>query len=355
MRLRWAVLFALLGGCNESLPPASAVTDFRVVAARVDIEEEAGRANPNPGEAMQASLLVIDQGAPASGSSGDAALTPAPLQWVLVACLPLPTTIGPPLCRTPIEPCEGCDETPPDDPLATPVVRFSAPSESELEEAEASSLLLQGVVCGNGAPSQEALLAFLMGETEELEPCEGPPTIEGQSVEGRVVAVQIPIERNAGDPNLNPELLDVLLNGQPWPPPYDRSVPRETPRTGCVSDLEDLSEAERSAHPRAGSPPSAIDLSVTRESLQTYVEADQTITEEIQVSWLADGGSYESSFSFITDPARSVLTRWQPFPEAADDGVLVRFNFVIRDGRGGTDWFERGLCVLPPDDEQTPP
>ena len=79
------------------------------------------------------------------------------------------------------------------------------------------------------------------------------------------------------------------------------------------------------------------------------------LTEEIQVSWLGDGGGFERTFSFITSPANSVLTAWQPAPTAPDDGELVRFNFVIRDGRGGTDWVERGLCVLPPEPDPPPP
>jgi len=94
---------------------------------------------------------------------------------------------------------------------------------------------------------------------------------------------------------------------------------------------------------------------VTQDSLQSYAVGDMTMTEEIQVSWLTDSGDLERTFSFITDPARSVLTLWQPFAEAPEDGLLVRLTFVIRDGRGGTDWVERGLCVLPPTPTESPP
>ena len=88
---------------------------------------------------------------------------------------------------------------------------------------------------------------------------------------------------------------------------------------------------------------------------QTGLKAETAVIEEIQVSWLTDGGDLERTFSFITDPARSVLTQWQPFPDAPEDGSLVRLTFVIRDGRGGTDWVERGLCVLPPPAVESPP
>ncbi|UCH28769.1 MAG: hypothetical protein JSV06_10885, partial [Myxococcales bacterium] len=193
-----------------------------------------------------------------------------------------------------------------------------------------------------------AILRFLMGESDDLIPCEGPPKILGVPVQGRFVAVSIGIEDDPADPNVHPELQNVLLNGATWPPPYDQGVPRTAPRTGCAADLEGLTEEERMAHPRAGDQSSIIDLSVTSRSLQTFMVGDMEVTEEIQVSWLADGGGFERTFSFITDPATSVLTQWKPFGSASENGELVRFNLVIRDGRGGSDWVERGLCILPP-------
>jgi hypothetical protein len=34
-------------------------------------------------------------------------------------------------------------------------------------------------------------------------------------------------------------------------------------------------------------------------------------------------------------------------PGAAPDSGVVRFFFVVRDSRGGTDWLERAVCVAP--------
>ena len=344
--MKKAVLFALLliAACGESFPPASLVTDFRAVAARVEAADDPTRANPSPGDATEVSVLAIDR-----GSNQSPTLTPGPLQWAFIPCVPLPTTFGPPICGTLIDPCEGCIATPPDEPLAEPeMMRFTAPSADELDMFQAESVLFQGVLCSNGTPSPESIQRFLLGESDDLSPCEGPPTIEDQPIEGRFLAVTIPIETDPSDPNLNPELVNVLLDGRPWPPPYDQGVPRTTAATGCSIDLEGLTQEQRDQHPRAGDDPSIVELSVTQESLQTFTVDDVEETEEIQVSWLADGGGFERTFSFITDPARSVLTQWRPFADAPETGELIRFNFVVRDGRGGTDWFERGLCILPP-------
>jgi hypothetical protein len=341
-----SLAFSFLIACSESFLPASAVTDLRVVGARVDVEGAPGRANPSPGDDTQVSILVIDQGAPASEPPEEPALTPPLLTWSFVACVPTATRIGPPICGAPIEPCDGCTGPPSTDPLAFPVIGFQVPSEEALDAVEAREVILQGVVCSNGSPSQDAIFRFITGETDDLVPCEGPPIVAGRPIEGRFVTVQIPIERDAQNPNLNPEIAgdSIRLNGRPWPPPYEQGVPRDAPLTGCEADLDD---EDRARHPVAGSAPLTINLSVTDDSLQPFTVDGVDLTEEIQVSWLADGGGFEVSFSFITDPARSILTQWRPFSSASEDGSLVRFTFVIRDGRGGTDWVERGLCVLP--------
>ena len=358
MRLLGLTLLCLALACSESFPPASEVTDLRVVGARVEADGQAERARPEPGDEVEVSLLVIDT--PSDPPVEEPALTPPALQWTFAACVPQPTLIGVPICGRPIEPapCDGCEGTPPEDPLDFPVVRFRVPSATELEEAQADSVLLQGIVCIHGVPSVLAIQRFLRGEANDLDPCEAeppPPDQEGPLLpqppdpEGRLVNVQIPIESTPEDPNLNPQISDVRLNDMPWPPPYDQGVPRGAPRTGC---LEALTEEQREHHPIAGSQPSKIELTVPRESLQAYMVGDISRDEEIQISWLADGGSLERTFSFITAPEGSAdpspaLTNWQAFTSVPPDGKLVRFNFVIRDGRGGTDWVERGLCVGP--------
>lgn len=340
-------LVCALAACSESFVPAWAVTNLRVVGALIQVDGHPERANPDPGDDVQVTLHVIDKGAP--DASELPALTPPLVQWSFVACIPLPTLRGTPICAVQIQTCDGCRATPPEDPFALPVMRFQVPSQSELDAAQADHVLLQGAICADGPPAEDAILRFILGETDDLNACEDP------NHEGRFVSVSIPIEIDPEDPELNPEIMDVFLNGFPWPPPYDRGVPRDAPRTGCRADLAALSPAQQAAHPVAGSPASNLKLAVTAESFQSYTIDDVTLTEEMQVSWLTDAGALDATFSFITVPAQSVLTQWQAPTSAPEDGLLVRMNFVIRDGRGGTDWAERGLCVLPPPPEGSPP
>lgn len=349
MRLLVLGLLVFVAACSESFLPAWAVTDLRVTGARVEVVGQPERARPEPEDPVEISLLLVDQGAPESEDPGVPALTPGLLQWSFIPCIPAATLIGAPICQIPIQPCDGCRGVPPDPGLAFPVFGFQVPSQAELDAAEADSVVVQGAICVGGPPAEDAILRFILGETDDLNPCEDP------SNEGRFVTVNVPIEPTPEDPNLNPELLSVTLDGKSWPPPYNQGVPRTAPRTGCRADLEGFTAEERAQHPVAGTPSADIQLFVTSASLQSYVVGETTRTEEIQVSWLTDGGDLERTFSFITEPATSVLSRWRPFTDAPEDGLLVRFSFVIRDGRGGTDWLEKGLCVLPPDPVEIPP
>lgn len=349
MRALGLVVIALLIACSASFDPASFVDSLRVVAARVDVEGKPGRANPDPGDTVTVTNLVIDRGFPLT-EDGPPPLSPPPLQWSLLACVPAPSVLPIAFCQTILE-CDGCVATPPEDPRALPIVTFTIPSADELEAAGANSVVLQGAICANGPPaSPQAIIDFFTGVTDQLDPCENPDD------EGRFISVQVLIEQDPDDPNLNPEIAEVTLNGEPWPPPFDRGVPRDFPSTGCITTIDPDGDL-----PRAGDPPSVITLTATDASFQPITIDGEEVIEEIQTSWLSDGGSLEFSFSFITDPARSASVQWAPPAFPSTSGTLVRFTFPIRDratpessagaNRGGVDWVERGLCILPPASE----
>ncbi|MEM9731607.1 MAG: hypothetical protein AAF997_23735 [Myxococcota bacterium] len=340
-----AAALGLIVGCSEGFESASLVENMRVVAARVDIDGKPGRANPDPGDTITVTNLVISPGSPLIEGE-PTPLSPPPLQWSLLACIPEPSVLPVAICGTVLE-CDGCVATPPEDELALPIVRFTVPSEEELDEADATTLVLQGAICANGPPAgPEAIFRFFAGETDDLDPCEDPAN------EGRFITAQILIEQDPDDPNDNPVIEDVRINGEAWPPPFDQGVPRDFPSTGCRAVAGD------DVVVIGGGPAQNIELTATEDSFQPVTIDDETVIEEMQISWLADGGSFEFSFSFITDPARTALVQWVPPSFPSNEGTLVRFTFPMRDraspessagaNRGGVDWVQRGLCVVSP-------
>ena len=309
------LLLILVVGCGESLDPASLVLNLRGVAALWEVDGEPERPNPRPGETVTATIRVIDRG------------PRPPIQWRFVACVPEFTLFNTPVCRGIIEPCDNCEGA--DTTGADPMMRFQVPDDATVEEVD--EVLLQGTIC-NGTPAPiESFLAFILGEVDEINPCEDP------SDEGTLVVARIQLDNFEPD-NLQPEIVEVLRDGGAW----DDVPPPDAPIVGCGEGRSITSTTP------------LIRLSVTPESLQLISLDDVEIQEEIQVSWLADDGEFERSFSFVDvdspldeDGNPFVEVNWA-FPDTADpSGTLVRFNFVIRDGFGGTDWLERGFCVVP--------
>lgn len=318
-----------LWGCSESFEPPSLVQDLRPVAALVEVEGDPSRANPDPGDFIRVTQHIIDAG-------------PKPeIEWRFVACVPAPSVITPPICGSVIEPCEGCVNE--EGPRAEdPVIRFQVPGPEEL--GEETEVVVQGAICQGEIASEERLLELLFGRVEEINPCADPEN------EGRLISVRIPIEQY-DPPNLQPEVASLAIGGG------DRwlDLPDSYPRIGCRKEIE----REVQCFAASLVSEARVRLSVTPESLQPFEdERGELVREEIQISWLADAGQFERSFSFIDESSSTVdgnpfelVTWWLPeLPKVGwrqRKGFYVRFNFVLRDGRGGTAWVEHGLCIVP--------
>jgi hypothetical protein len=71
------------------------------------------------------------------------------------------------------------------------------------------------------------------------------------------------------------------------------------------------------------------------------------VVENLQITLLTDDGEMEQSITFLDDdhPIREI--DWTPpsVDRVALGGTVVRFHFVMRDGRGGISFAERALCV----------
>ncbi|MBC7174228.1 MAG: hypothetical protein H5U40_17420, partial [Polyangiaceae bacterium] len=102
------------------------------------------------------------------------------------------------------------------------------------------------------------------------------------------------------------------------------------------------------------SPKIRLELSVEPGSAETFVEVgsdgvERTVTESLQITYVATAGEMDRTFGFI-DPGENTIidtVGWEPplADEVPPEGLLVRFYFVVRDGRGGVDYLERALCV----------
>jgi hypothetical protein len=74
--------------------------------------------------------------------------------------------------------------------------------------------------------------------------------------------------------------------------------------------------------------------------------------EALQVSFFTTAGKMKSPFAFVEaadpNPETPAALRWNA-PKTADvtAPTPVTFTFVVRDGRGGTDWTTRSACVTP--------
>ncbi len=327
MRLALAlIVLPLVVGCGEDLDPASLITKTRSIAARVRVIGEPERANPNPEESVSVEVRVVGPG------------PRQPLQWLFIACIPADVGFGPPVCagtESIIEPCIGCES---DEGLITdPIIEFEVPSESDLGDAD--SVVAFGAICADGPVlSFEEFVAFFEEGREGISACEDPDD------EGSLLFVDIPLQEGEPD-NTQPTIAQVSLGGSPWtdfaPPEAgvdqcdDTPIPQLPPGTG----------------------PIAIGLTAEPGSRQEFTDpnTEELVCEELLISWLGTDGEFDESFGFIDeemctspeDSNGSATVGWMPPEQAESGGTLVRFHFVLRDGRGGTDWTERALCIVP--------
>ena len=151
--------------------------------------------------------------------------------------------------------------------------------------------------------------------------------VQGE-VEGTLVSFDFglaPVELNH-NPVLEPEALS--FDGEIWAAGNDCALLPEVPR-GSTHALELL-----------------LDES-DREPLEQSASVDPE-REPLQASHFTTGGELERAFTQIPADQSDLGVRvsWKA-PVVQPQSGLVRFFFVVRDSRGGTDWLERALCVAP--------
>jgi hypothetical protein len=322
-----------LGGCADDLDPASLLNTSRALAVRLTVTSDPAdppRTNPGPGDSVEVELLV--------GDPGEA----LPRTWAFVACVPLASSFGPPVCKDFDSAFGVFAETtlPTSMPYEPPRFTFTMPDAEALEGV--GEVVALGVICSGGEVDFQGTLGYF--EALAKGGAEGkPPACKNPALDGEIVIIQVPLR--AGEINHAPVIDEIGMNG----PPFTYDAPGDAPIFGCAGDP---------AAPRVRADVDTVALAVkpTEASRETYTVADdgamasQSYIESLQIAYAATAGEMERTFGYI-DPGEDLVdhVEWAlPSPSSIPaEGLLVRFYFVMRDGRGGADWATRALCVVP--------
>jgi hypothetical protein len=288
----------LTSACDDPLKRAELVEDLRVLGARVEVEGDPDRAAPGPGESASVRWLV-------------AAPEPdAPVGWALSACVAATVNVGIPRCEG--APFASLTSAAPE--AAAPALSFQIPADVDPETSP--RVVVLGSICRDAVP---------IGDPEDSR-CPGRS-------EGTRVTLEFELAR-PDDVNRNPHFGEpaLELDGAPWP----ASAP-----ASC--------EGDDVVRVRAGSHSVRIAVAAdARDPVPPAGELDPE-RESLLLSHFSDRGELEHAFSSI--PFDSELTEvsvpWSTPTSVPAEGRVVRFWFVLRDLRGGSDFLERAVCVEP--------
>jgi hypothetical protein len=289
-------------GCGPTFDPASLVASTRVVGAHVEAAGADDRASAAPGESATVTWLVT---APAAVPN---------LQWAFALCTPgAGGALG---CTSPpLALFQGTGNPP-----AVPVVMPAADA-----LGGATHLTLFGRICDTGAPTFDP-------ETGNPGCADGPGTTASVSIR-----VQTP-----DTVNHNPTAdHGLLFDGQPWPALAAGADP-------CAAGPTVV----------AGSEDHAVTVTTEGTDREAYTvlfgdpPAPTAKREALQVSFFTTSGKLKSPFAFVEaadpSPETPAAVSWNaPKPANVPAPTPVTFTFVVRDGRGGTDWTTRAACVTP--------
>lgn len=294
------MLLVALQGCDDPLKPVDIVEEPRVLGARIEVAGDPDRASPHPGEAAHVTWLVATPSGDAVSGFALGACSATPLNAGLSECREAPFTIASAAPST-------------DRP------RFDFTVPAELDPSAAPLLAVQGRLCPESSGSFE-------GD-------------QARCSDGAGLRVNLDfLVARSDDINQNPNFSadSILLDDAGWP-----LVP--IAGEGCTGlGLPELSYTGDEHTIVVALPDSA------RQPLVQKSSADPK-RESLRIAHFATAGELTSAFSNLleSDPATSVSFGWKAPQDAPAEGRLVRFWFVVRDGRGGSDFTVRALCALP--------
>jgi len=91
-----------------------------------------------------------------------------------------------------------------------------------------------------------------------------------------------------------------------------------------------------------------VELDASSRDPIPQVSPDDPARESLLLSYFVTRGGLDHAWSAIDSAASSTLGSviWT-VPGRVEAPALARFVFVVRDGRGGSDFTERRLCIVP--------
>lgn len=302
-----ALLSIVSQACDDPLVPPQLIARTRVVAARVEVDGDPSRATPEPSERVNVRVLTLDP------------LVDTTFTWQLSACTSPGAAYGLPDCSG--GPFASTRTGAPGE--VAPQWQLVVPAEASI--GDSAMLLVTGVVCSRGEPSEDA------------------SGCEGEAADGDRVSIPIGLESRA--PNRNPSLADdrIELDGVPW----------DEPGTLSTDACEGLTTLPLVA---GGSGDHKVVVVVQGGDRETVDDGALTTggeggRETLQVDYYVTAGELDVASSFVeADDVRDVVplhVTWTAPSTPPPRPQLVRMVVVSRDLRGGADWAIRGLCLTP--------
>ncbi len=299
-----AVLLAVLwaAACTPNLTPQSLVDKFRILAVRTT------PASGAPGEAITVETLMSDT------------IGGAPPLMIWAACLPLPGQSG----RQCLESLAGDEDA---------AERFVL-----LGIEETATLVLPGLAEGQDMSEVYVVLGACAGipDIPDCE-CPGPDCEEclgGADIfdfcdgDDALAFKSVRAHADPADGNQNPGIARILIDGGEWADGEEPDLPCN-PDAACEKIALSIEPVEGSAE---------------SYTIVRFGEQEERL-EAPYVSWFATTGSMGTDRSLVDEETGLAEVKWTP-PEDATG--LVKFYFVMYDGRGGVDFAERHARVVNP-------
>lgn len=292
-------------GCAADFDPGSRVNSFRVLAQEMDAPFA------KPGETVKVESLSYDP----QGRS---------VTWAWGACVnPAASTV------------QSCLDKIAADSLATgnsqilsqgpglTSFTYTVPADaldSLPETARASALVgILSIACPGD-------LTFAQGSNELPFACK-------ESGSGRVMALEefvVGLKRvqvRSTDRNQNPQIEQILFDGQNWPESEVKTV------VACDTDKNDYDACAADTKHELGARPTAASV----ESGQTQFGVD--FSEQVIVEYYATEGIFENEVKVAAEPETGWAAR------KAASGKDLTLWMVVHDDRGGATWAERHVHV----------